>query len=100
MFPGGRSLSNVGGWPTVLGIYSLFAGLVATGWAAGPQAGCGRPRRPVMWRSATGVIAALLVGTYPGQLTRSPWYALPATMVGAAVGGNVLAPRRPRLDTP
>ena len=34
LFPGGRSLRNVGGWPTVAGIYTFFAGLAATGWAS------------------------------------------------------------------
>ena len=34
LFPGGRSLSDVGGWPTVAGIYVAFAGLAVTGWLA------------------------------------------------------------------
>src|SRR4051795_4914901 len=29
--PGGRSMADVGGWPTVVGISTLFAGLALTG---------------------------------------------------------------------
>jgi hypothetical protein len=34
LFPGGRSLHDVGGWRTVVGIYAAFAGLAASGRAA------------------------------------------------------------------
>ena len=35
LFPGGRSMNDVGGWPTVASIYTFFAGLAFTGWATG-----------------------------------------------------------------
>ena len=38
LFPGGRSLQDVGGWRTVAGIYGAFAGLALTA--------CGQARRP------------------------------------------------------
>ena len=43
LFPGGRSLNDVGGWPTVAGIYTFFSGLAVTGWAAGAPRAAGRP---------------------------------------------------------
>ena len=35
LFPGGRSLNQAGGWPTVVSIYAVFSSLALTGWAAG-----------------------------------------------------------------
>jgi len=49
LFPGGRSLNDVGGWPTVAGIYTFFAGLAFTGWAAGIPAATGKPRMRMGW---------------------------------------------------
>jgi hypothetical protein len=91
LFPGGRSLNHVGGWPTVAGIYTFFAGLAVTGWAAGTPAATGRPGMRVAGRAATGLIGAMFVGTYLGQLSQSRWYAVPATLVGTAGIANVLA---------
>ncbi|HZA05570.1 MAG TPA: hypothetical protein VE617_13480 [Propionibacteriaceae bacterium] len=67
LFPGGRSLSDVGGWPTVAGIYVAFAGLAVTGWLA--QA----PTVHQSWllaagRGANGVIAAMFAGVYLQRL--------------------------------
>jgi len=93
LFPGGRSMNEVGGWPTVLAIDTVFAGLAVTGWA-----GMSQRTRPPWHRAAgcaaTGLIGALFVGTFLGQLARSPWYALPATVVSAAVMANGLTGRR------
>ena len=103
LFPGGRNLSEAGGWPTVLGIFSAFAGLAFTGWV-GRRPGVGvRPARRPEGRVATSVIAALFVGTYLGQLRRSRWNALPAALVaGATTAGWALQRRtdRSRLHTP
>jgi hypothetical protein len=91
LFPGGRTMNDVGGWPTVAGIYSFFAGLAGTGWAAGTPAAIGKPRMQVAGRAATGLIGAMFVGTYLGQLSQSRWYAVPAALVGTAVTANVVA---------
>jgi hypothetical protein len=96
LFPGGRSLNDVGGWPTVAGIYTFFAGLAVTGWAAGTPAATGKPRMRVAGRAATGLIGAMFIGTYLGQIPQSRWYAVPATLVGTAGIANLLA-RRGRL---
>lgn len=68
LFPGGRSMNDVGGWPTVLGIYTFFAGLALTGWITGRPAVSSRPRMRVAGRAANGLIAAMFIGTYLGQL--------------------------------
>ncbi|HEX6757823.1 MAG TPA: hypothetical protein VF086_05330 [Propionibacteriaceae bacterium] len=91
LFPGGRSMKDVGGWPTVAGIYSFFAGLAVTGWATGGPAAMSKHRMRVAGRTATGLIGAMFFGTYIGQVSQSRWYALPATLVGTAVIANVAA---------
>jgi hypothetical protein len=96
LFPGGRSLDEVGGWPTVAGIYTFFAGLVLTGWATGTSALGAKPAIRVAGRAATGLIGAMFVGTYLGQLSQSRWYAVPAALVGTAEIANVVAGRAGR----
>ena len=93
LFPGGRSLHDVGGWPTVAGIYTFFAGLAVTGWVAGAPRAAGQPALRVVGQAATGLMAAMFVEVYLGQLPRSRWYALPATAVAGAVTAKVLAQR-------
>jgi hypothetical protein len=93
LFPGGRSLNEVGGWPTVAGIYTFFAGLVLTGWAAGTAALRAKPAMRAAGTAATGLIGAMFVGTYVGQLSQSRWYAVPAVLVGTAEIANVVAGR-------
>jgi hypothetical protein len=87
LFPGGRNLNDVGGWPTVGAIYTLFSGLAVAGWAAG--AAQPRPGLRPAGHVATGIIGAMFVGTYAGQLPRSAWYALPAIIVGGSVVANL-----------
>lgn len=93
LFPGGRSLSDVGGWPTVAGIYTLFAGLTITGWVTGGARVAGRPALGLIGNLATSLIAAMFVGVYAGQLRRSRWYAVPATAVAGSVAASLLAER-------
>lgn len=89
LFPGGRSLGDMGGWPTVAAIYSGFGALVGVGrFAVGPPGSSG-PRRDVAGRAAVGVIGLMFVGTYLGQLRRSRLVALPATLIGAAVTARI-----------
>jgi hypothetical protein len=90
LFPGGRNLNDVGGWPTVAAIYTLFAGLAATGWAAGASRSTSSRRVGIAGRVATGTVGAMFVGTYLGQLPRSGWNAVPAAIVTAAVLASLL----------
>jgi uncharacterized protein len=93
LFPGGRSMNEVGGWPTVVGIFSFFAGLAGTAWAAGAPQATGQPLMPAIGQAVTWVMAAMFVGVYLGQLPRSRWYALPAAAVAGAATANVVARR-------
>ena len=80
----------------VAGIYTLFAGLVFTGWAAGTPAARAKPAMRIVGRAATGLIGAMFVGTYFGQVSQSKWYAVPATLVGIAEIASVVARRAGR----
>ena len=91
LFPGGRSMNEVGGWPTVAGIYTFFAGLAFTGWTAGTPAAIAKPAMRIAGQVATGLIGAMFVGTYLGQLSQSRWYAVPAALVGTAEIANAVA---------
>ncbi len=93
LFPGGRNLNDVGGWPTMAAIYALFAGLAATGWAAGAAPATNSRRLHSAGRVATGIIGAMFAGTYLGQLPRSGWNAVPAAIVAAAVVARLAAGR-------
>ncbi len=93
LFPGGRSLHDVGGWATVAGIYTFFAGLAVTGWATGtPRAASQRAMR-IVGQTATWVMAGMFVEVYLGQLPRSRWYAVPAIAVVGAVTAKVVGER-------
>lgn len=94
LFPGGRDLDQVGGWPTVLGIYAVFAALALTGQAAVSSLAAHRPRLGLAGRLATGLIGAMFAGTYLGQLARSRWFVVPAAIIGTSVAANVLASGR------
>lgn len=89
LFPGGRNLNDVGGWATVLTIFALFSGLVVTGM---PRP-TGSTSVRVIGRAATSLIAAMFIGVYLGQVPRSRWYAVPASVVAGAVAARVLAER-------
>ena len=98
LFPGGRSMNDVGGWPTVAAIYTLFSALAVTGWAAGTRRAPGQPSHGVIGQAALWVMAAMFVGAYVGQLPRSRWYAVPATAVAGAMTANAWARRLRRLS--
>jgi hypothetical protein len=91
LFPGGRNLNDVGGWPTVAAIYTIFASLAATGWAGGASRSTSGRRVGIAGRVATGTIGAMFAGTYLGQLPRSGWNAVPAAIVASAVLASLLS---------
>ena len=68
LFPGGRSMRDVGGWRTVIGIFSVFAGMAVSGWAAQSPAAARRPRQRAAGHAATVVMGAMFVGTYLGKV--------------------------------
>jgi hypothetical protein len=65
LFPGGRSLADVGGWPTMAGIFVAFSGLAVTGWLAkAPTLAAAHTWLPAAGRAATGLIAAMFASVY------------------------------------
>jgi len=98
LFPGGRSMDEVGGWPTVAAIDTLFSALAVTGWAARTQRAPSQPSHRVIGQAALWVMAAMFVGAYVGQLPRSRWYAVHATSVAGAMTANAWARRLRRLS--
>ena len=85
LFPGGRNMHDVGGWTTVLGIYTLFLTLATIGWtAADPPPGRGRGGV-----AATTTIGAMFVSFYLNQIPRSRWHAVPGGIIAAAVLANI-----------
>jgi hypothetical protein len=93
LFPGGRNMHDVGGWPTVFGIFGLFLGLSTAGWMAAEPAD---PRRGPHWgphwvgRAAPALIGAMFASVYLGRLPRSLWHAAPGAVIGAAVVANIV----------
>jgi hypothetical protein len=83
MFPGGRSVADVGGWPAVFGIFAFFYTLAFVGWV-GRRAGASSRLRTagVLSRAFVGF---MFVSTYVPLIARSAWYALPCALVAAAV---------------
>jgi uncharacterized protein len=100
LFPGGRSLDDVGGWPTVAGIYTFFAGLAVTGWATGRPRAVSRRAMRIIGQAATWLMAGMFVEVYLRQLPRSRWYAVPATAVAGAVTAKVVGQRLRRKRRP
>lgn len=93
MFPGGRSVGDVGGWPAVLGIFAFFYTLALVGLVArraGPRAGLGLR---AAGRFSTTFIGFMFVSTYVPLIARSQWYALPAALVAAGVAVDAIAGR-------
>ena len=93
LFPGGRDLDDVGGWPTVAGIFTGFAGMAAIGWAGRPTTKVSRRTRTAGTAART-VIGTIFTGAFAGQLTRSAWYAIPTAISAAATVLGTLDSRR------
>ena len=91
-------MSDVGGWPTVAAIYTLFSALAVTGSAAGTRRAPSQPSHGVIGQAAMWGMAAMFAGAYVGQLPRSRWYAVPATAVAGAMTANAWARRLRRLS--
>lgn len=88
LFPGGRDMHDVGGWPTVLAIVALFVTLAAVGWVAADQTDAHPDRRPA-GVAAQALIGAMFASVYLGQVSRSPGHAVPGAIITAAVLTNL-----------
>ena len=99
MFPGGRSVAEVGGWPVVLAIFALFYAVAFIALTA-RRAGAAQKRLRTAGKLATVFIGFMFVATYLPLVTRSGWYALLALLVTAAVGADLRAHARARPVLP
>lgn len=85
MFPGGQDVADAGGLPAVFGIFAFFyllAGVALVQRRAGPRAGWALH---LAGRFSTVFLGYMFVSTYIPLVARSPWYALPTTLVATAV---------------
>ena len=94
LFPGGRDLDDVGGWPTVMTIYTVFAALALTGARAIVPAHPNPRRHSVAGSISVSLVAAMFSGTYLGQLPQSRWFAAPAMAISTSTVANLLASHR------
>lgn len=93
MFPGGRSLAEVGGWPTLLAIVALFYLLALASFLERRPGGAPSLAVRRLGRFSTGFLAFMFVATYLPLAARSPWYGLFAAVIFAAAALDLAAPR-------
>jgi hypothetical protein len=84
LFPGGRARHDVGGWPTVAGIVTGFAGLATLGWIGRPANARVTANTRAVGTAARSVIGAMFTGTFAGRIALSAWYAVPTAISGTA----------------
>lgn len=84
MFPGGRSVAEVGGWPVVLAIFVLFYAVALVALVA-RRTSADHPRLRTAGKLSTAFIGGMFVATYLPLVARSGWYVLLALLVAAAV---------------
>jgi hypothetical protein len=97
MFPGGRDIADVGGWPAVFGVFTFFYVLASVGLLARRRGSdAGRALR-LGGHFATTFLGYMFVSTYVPLITRSPWFAAPAALITIAVFADLLGERLGRL---
>jgi hypothetical protein len=94
VFPGGRDLHDVGGWPTVAGIFTGFAGVATIGWVGRPITRVPPGVRTAAGAAARTVIGTLFAGTFASQIARSAWYVVPMVISGVATVLGIVGARR------
>jgi hypothetical protein len=98
MFPGGRDVADVGGWPAVFGVFSFFYVLASLGLLARHRGrDAGRALR-FGGRFASTFLGYMFVSTYVPLMTRSPWFAVPAAVITMAVLVDLLGERLRRIS--
>lgn len=85
MFPGGRSVDDVGGWPTVFGIMSFFYALAIVGLIARRAGSTPGHRLRLANRIATTMIGFMFIVTYVQLTFQSSWFALLGILVTVGV---------------
>jgi len=94
LFPGGRDLDDVGGWPTVAGIFTGFAGVASIGWFGRPTRTGVTPRTRAAGTAARTVVGTMFTGTFASRIARSAWYAVPTVISGTATVLAIMGSRR------
>ena len=94
VFPGGRDLHDVGGWPAVAGIFAAFAGVATIGWVGRPTTRVTPRARTAAGAAARTVIGTLFTGTFAGQIARSACYVVPTVISGVATVLGIVGARR------
>ena len=94
LFPGGRDLDDVGGWPTVAGIFTGFAGMASIGWVGRPTRTGVTPRTRAAGTAARTLVGTMFTGTFAGRIARSAWYAVPTVISATATVLATMGSRR------
>jgi hypothetical protein len=97
MFPGGKSVAEVGGWPVVFGIFAFCQTLAWVGFAARRTEEVASRGLHVAGSFSRGFIGVMFVGTYLPLVAQSWWYLFPATLVVGAVSIDAMAGRLRQL---
>jgi hypothetical protein len=97
LFPGGRSLADVGGWPAMFGIFGFFYALALVGFVARQRGARASSGLRAAGTFSTTFIGFMFVATYVPLVARSRWYAIPAVLVAASVLVNIMGERLRRL---
>ncbi|MGH6950255.1 MAG: hypothetical protein ACREH4_05255 [Vitreimonas sp.] len=84
LFPGGRSLQDVGGWPTIFAIFALFYTLAAARLIGAHAAANDLAR--LADGIGTGAIGLFFLATYIPLIARSSVFAAPVVAILAALG--------------
>lgn len=93
LFPGGRSLEEAGGWPTVLASAALFYSLALTALAA-RRAGVASSRwLRIAGSTATTCIGLMFLATYVPLVATSTFFILPAAAITGAMSFHLMRSR-------
>jgi hypothetical protein len=95
LFPGNRDLDDVGGWLTIAGIFTGFAGLATMGWFGRPTRTRVTPRTRAAGTAARTVIGTMFTATFAGRVSQSPWHAVPTVISGTTTILATVVSNRP-----
>ncbi|MGC4096391.1 MAG: hypothetical protein QM706_04685 [Nitrospira sp.] len=90
MFPGGKSIEEVGGWPIVFGICSLFYALAVVRLITSSMEMGTRWRPQTASRMATAMIGGMFLSVYVPLIPQSSWYAALAALLTIGITADLL----------
>jgi hypothetical protein len=89
LFPGGRSLAEVGGWPSLLAIFALCYSLAFVGLRAQLGGGAASRGLQVSGLAATTMLALMYYLTYLPLVRTHSWFVVPVIALSAALGVHI-----------